>query len=596
MITAIDPKAIHKRQKAYIAAIEKQGFDYGLTVAHAFIESIRDLGYKSTGTAANENIDNAAQAGAENVHIRFGYREGSRKPASLAIMDDGIGMVPEMIRAATVWGGTDRHGSRELYGRYGYGLPSSAVSQGRRFTVFSRIDDGPYWAVTVDLDEIADGKFIEKGRVQIPAAVKVELPEFVVNYADEEFPGGPAALRTVILWEKLDRLSFTRSEYLENHLLETFGITYRNQLRGLNIVVNGKPTEPVDPLFLTEGARHFDYDDDRAEALEPVTFEVRNQESRESYGTVKVRFSVMPPTFGRIDKKGEARGKNANPRFPILQAHNGLIVLRAGRQIDVVTKGLPTSFGNNDRYVKVEVDFPPTMDEMFGVTTHKQQITLSPRVIQLLEENKVWKNLDIMRKRWREMNADLNADWDEMRTIEDKRPSEKAMEDSAPLDPTAPPSDRRTKEAEQGRDKAIDDLVDQGVPRDDAENIVNAVEQERPFRVTMEQNPEGPFYRVELRGKQVLLVINTKHRFYTDVYAAVKGSEGARIRQALEVLLFVIGKAEIDADEQREAFYKAERALWSTRLTTALTKLDSVMEAVPDAPSETDMDTVVLED
>lgn len=596
MITTIDPKAIHERQKAYVASIEKQGFDYGLTVAHAFIESIRDLGYKSTGTAVNENIDNAAQAGAENVHIGFGYREGSRKPISLAIMDDGIGMVPEMIRAATVWGGTDRHDSRDLYGRYGYGLPSSAVSQGRRFTVVSRIDDGPFWAVTVDLDEIAEGKFIENGRVQIPPPVTAELPEFVTNYADETFPGGSAALRTVILWEKLDRLSFTRSEYLENHLLETFGITYRNQLRNLNIIVNGKAVEPVDPLFLTEGARHFDYDQDRAEALEPVTFEVRDQETRESKGTVKVRFSVMPPTFGRIDKKGEARGKNANPRFPILQAHNGLIVLRAGRQIDVVTKGLPTSFGNNDRYVKVEIDFPPTMDEMFGVTTHKQQITLSARVIQLLDENKVWKNLDIMRKRWREMNADLNADWDETPKIEDKRPSEKAMEDAAPLDAKAPPSDRRTKEGEEGRDKAIDDLVDQGVPREDAENIVETGEKERPFRVTMEQNPEGPFYRVDLRGKQVLLVINTKHRFYTDVYAAVKGSEGARIRQALEVLLFVIGKCEIDADEQREAFYKAERALWSTRLTTALTKLDTVMEAVPDAPSEMDMDTVVLED
>ncbi len=596
MITTIDPKAIHARQKAYVSAIEKQGFDYGLTVAHAFIESIRDLGYKATGTAANENIDNAAQAGAENVHVAFGYREGSRKPISLAIMDDGIGMVPEMVRAATVWGGTDRHDSRDLYGRYGYGLPSSAVSQGRRFTVLSRIDDGPFWAVAIDLDEIAEGKYIEDGRVKVPPAVKADLPQFVTNYADEEFPGGSAALHTVVLWEKLDRLSFTRSENLENHLLETFGITYRNQLRNLNIGVNGKQVEPVDPLFLTEGARHFDFDHERAEALEPVTFEVRNQETRESQGTVKVRFSVMPPTFGRIDKKGEARGKNANPRFAILQAHNGLVVLRAGRQIDVVTKGLPTSFGNNDRYVKVEIDFPPSMDEMFGVTTHKQQITLSPRIIQALEENKVWKNLEIMRKRWREMQADLNAEWDAAPKVDDKRPSEIAMEDSAPLDPTAPPSDRRTKEAEEQRDKAIEDLVDQGVPRDDAENIVATGEKERPFRVTMEANPEGPFYRVELRGKQVLLVINTKHRFYTDVYASVKGTEGARIRQALEVLLFVIGKCEIEADEQRELFYKGERALWSTRLTTALAKLDSVMEAVPDATSETNMDTVVLED
>ena len=75
-MTQIDAAAIHDRQKNYIQRITNEGFDFGLTVAKAFIESIRDLGYKSTGTAANENVDNAAEAGAENVHVRFGYTRG----------------------------------------------------------------------------------------------------------------------------------------------------------------------------------------------------------------------------------------------------------------------------------------------------------------------------------------------------------------------------------------------------------------------------------------------------------------------------------------------------------------------------------------
>lgn len=594
MLKSIDAGAIHSRQRNYVSEIEHQGFDYGLTVAHAFIESIRDLGYKSTGTAVNENIDNGAEAGAENVHVAFGYPDGSRKPNSIAIMDDGIGMVPEMVRAATIWGGTDRHGSRNLYGRYGYGLPSSAVSQGRRFTVYSRIDDGPFYAVTVDLDEIADGKYIVDGRVQVPPAAKAELPASITAYADEKLPGGSAALRTVVLWEKLDRLTFAQSDKLENHLLETFGITYRNQLRNVSIVVNGKPVEPVDPLFITEGARHYDIDEDRAEALEPVSFEIRNQETRESLGTVHVRFSVMSPTFGRIDKTRDARKGNQNPRFKILDAHNGLVVLRAGRQIDVVARGLPTTFGNNDRYVKVEVDFPPTLDEWFGVTTHKQQITLSPRVIALLEENRVWKVLEKMRRRWREMQADLNAEW-EVQTPDSKRPSESAMEDSAPLDPASPQSERRSQQADEGREKEIEDLVDKGVPREDAEKIVETIQRERPFRVEMERNPEGPFYRVDMRGNQVVLLVNTKHRFYTDVYASVQGPEGARIRQALEVVLFVIGKCEIDAIEERELWYKSERIEWSKRMSTALAKLDAIIDAAPDAASEVDHEVLGAE-
>lgn len=585
-MSKIDATAIHARQKNYVKSITEEGFDFGLTVAKAFIESIRDLGYKSTGTAVNENIDNAAEAGAENVHVTFGYTEGSRKPAELAIMDDGIGMVPEMIRAAVVWGGTDRHDSRDLFGRYGYGLPSSAVSQGRRFAVYSRIDTGQFHAVVMDLDEIAAGKYIHNNRVQVPKPSGAKLPSFVSEYAAQAFPGGSEALRTVVVWDKLDRLSFTRAEYLENHLLETFGITYRNQLRALKLSVNGKAVEPVDPLFITEGARHYDLDEDRAEAIEPITFEVRDKDTRESKGTVRVRFSVMPPTFARIDKTKDARGKNANERFPIIVSHNGLIVMRAGRQIDVVRAGLPTTFGNNDRYIGVEIDFPPTLDEYFGVTTHKQQITLSDNVIKMLDAHGVWKTLDRLRNRWREMNADLTSDFDT--PSEDmRRPSEVAMTEAAELDPVAPESERRAKQADEGRQKAVDELVDKGVGRDDAEKVVESVEKAKPFRVTVERNPEGPFYRVDLRGGQVVLIINSSHRFYTDVYAAIKGPEGARIRQSLEVVLFVLAKCEIDASEQRELFYQSERVEWSRRLSTALASLGSIIEAAPDSDSDT---------
>lgn len=591
MITKIDKNEVHERQQSYVDRIAAQGFDYGLTVAEAFIESIRDLGYKSTANAINENIDNAGEAGAENIHVAFGYREGSRKPVQLAIMDDGVGMVPGMLRASVVWGGTDRHGSRNLFGRYGYGLPSSAVSQGRRFSVYSRPDDAAFNCVTMDLDEIAEGKYIADGRVQVPEPVQEDLPDFVVEYAEEHFPGGVAALRTVVLWDKLDRLTYRTADGLENHLVETFGVTYRNLIRSLSIAVNGNRVEPVDPLFITEGARFYDLDEDRAEAFEPLTFEVRDRDTRDVLGTVRARFSVMPPTFGRIDKKKEARGKNRNPRAKIYESHNGLIVLRAGREIDVVTKGLPTTFGNYDRYIGLEVDFPASLDEYFGVTTHKQQITLSEAIITLLNQNGIWQTVEKQRRRYREMLGDLNASYDDDSLPdggdkgEDKRPSEMAMEESSTLDPPAPPSERRSKQADEGKEKAVNELVDKGVPRDQAEKAIETVEKEQPFRVEIERNPDGPFYRVELRGGQVVLLINSAHLFYTDVYAAVQGKEGAKIRQSLEVLLFVIGKCEIDAVDERALFYTSERIEWSKRLNTALAKLGTYIDLAPDADS-----------
>ena len=574
-IKTIDAAAVHSRQQQYVDRIKGEGFDFGLTVATAFVKSIRDLGYRSTGTALNELIDNAAEAGAEHVHICFGYPADSRKPAAIAVLDDGIGMVPDMIRASVVWGGTDRHDSRDLFGRYGYGLPSSSVSQGKRFTVYSRIDAGGFHGVTLDLDEIADGKYIENGRVTVPEPEPAELPIWATTYADEHFPGGIGSLRTVVVWDKLDRLSFRTADRLENHLLEIFGVTYRNILRSVSIAVEGTAVEPVDPLFLTEGARLYDLDDDRAIPEEPITFEVRDQETRASLGTVRVRFSVMPPTFARLDKKKTVSRGNQNKRFAILKDHNGVIVLRQGRQIDVVTKGAPRVFQNNDAYIGFEVDFPPTLDEEFGVTTHKQQITLSERMWHLLDENGVWSTFDKLRKRYGEMNAELTQSYDE--EADGRRPSELAMADASRLDPTPPPSDRRTRMAEEGRLAAVEELVGMGVPKPEAERVIETVEKEHPFKVEVEHLPEAPFYRVELRGGQVVLYINRAHRFYTDIYARIGGAEGARIRQALEVLLFVLGKCEVDASEDRQLFYVAERQEWSKRLHIALTTLERVL-------------------
>ena len=149
-----------EQQEKYIELLDSQGFDYGLIMAEAFVRGMRDIGYKSSGTAIDEQIDNSIEAGADRVSVLFGYDPNSdKKPARLAIIDNGHGMTPAMIRAAVLWGGGTRE-DRRMFGRYGYGLPSSCVSLGKRFTVFSRVVGADEWyAVTIDLDEIAAGTF-----------------------------------------------------------------------------------------------------------------------------------------------------------------------------------------------------------------------------------------------------------------------------------------------------------------------------------------------------------------------------------------------------------------------------------------------------
>src|SRR5207302_5353341 len=133
------------RQRRYVQAQKQKGHGLGVVFADAFLRGMRDLGYKNPAWALAEMIDNAVQAAADTVTIRFGFEDANRtrtKPDRLAICDNGNGMIPEMISYAVRWGGTDREGDRKGFGRYGYGLPSSAVSLAKRYVVYSRADGG----------------------------------------------------------------------------------------------------------------------------------------------------------------------------------------------------------------------------------------------------------------------------------------------------------------------------------------------------------------------------------------------------------------------------------------------------------------------
>src|ERR1035437_862976 len=128
-----------QRQRDFVKELEAKKFDYGLVLANAFVKGMRDIGYKSTAYALNELNDNSIQSGARNIHVAFGFasaNKAQKKIDMFAVIDDGHGMDPMMIRAAVVWGGTHRHNDRTGFGRYGYGLPSACVSIGTRYTVF----------------------------------------------------------------------------------------------------------------------------------------------------------------------------------------------------------------------------------------------------------------------------------------------------------------------------------------------------------------------------------------------------------------------------------------------------------------------------
>src|SRR5207249_2689477 len=62
---------------------------------------------------------------------------------------------------------------------------------------------------------------------------------------------------TIVVWVDPDRLTYKTPASLKEHLLDDFGSTYRYLLNNIELMIDGKQVEPVDPLFLDANARYY---------------------------------------------------------------------------------------------------------------------------------------------------------------------------------------------------------------------------------------------------------------------------------------------------------------------------------------------------
>lgn len=566
-----------ERQKAYVTALQDGNFKFGLTVGTAFVRGIRDIGYKHTGTALDELIDNAYEAGAANVHVVLNDDGTGRKnnATQIAVIDDGSGMIPDMIRVAMLWGGTDRENSRAGIGRFGYGLPSSCVSQGKRFEVYSAPEGGKLHMCAIDLTEIEAGKYTDAdGEIVVPAPKTATLPRFVQDYVKDYLPDGKFTKGTVVVIDKLDKLTWKAINPLANNLMEHFGVVY-HKLRGqFELTVNGKRVEPIDPLFLTPGYRWYDLDADRAKALDPLHIDVKNKDTKEVVGRITVRFASMSPRFASTDKtKGVgSRSENANERFAILKEYNGFIIARMGRIIETVRHSPLTTFVNNDRYFKIEVDFDASLDEEFNVPTSKQRVDVSDRVWDILKENGVEKALEQLRKKYREEKSSFASEQD--KDDAGKRASEQAMEETSKLGTVVPlpVAERRAEQAKKRLEQeAAKRAAETGTSQAEAQREIEAELGGKPYKVAKRSIPGGSFFEVEQIGGTKVLWLNTASRFFQEVHSGPNSTPA--VRASLEILLFSIGDRVLDGRDELKAFYAHEIPEWSRKLEYALAHL-----------------------
>jgi hypothetical protein len=227
--------------------------------------------------------------------------------------------------------------------------------------------------------------------------------------------------------------------------------------------------------------------------------------------------------------------------------------------------------------VKVEIDFDPELDEYFGITTSKQQISIDDEMWDRLRANgpncgALYDLVKDLRQEFEKLQDGLKADHENSTDKTKPRPSSAAMEKSTKFKGTA--VEITPAQAEEGKtnleNAAAKGAKGSGTPKEKVLEILAEETKTHKWFVEFGAIPEGPFYRPIRFGEQKRVLVNTDHPFYSKLYS--QGS--AEVRAATEVLLFVLADRELDANGDASIFYKAERQKWSERLRYALDCLD----------------------
>lgn len=346
--------------------------------SHLAVTAMRDSGYKSTAYALAELIDNAIQARATDVEVicieekSLVTQRQRARITKIAVIDNGEGMDAEVLDKALQFGNGMRLTDRSGIGRFGMGLPNASISQCKRVDVWtwqSGIENALH--SYLDVDEIVAGKM-----EHVPEARQNPVPQ---EWRDRSSILGRSG--TLVIWSHFDehRLTWSSARSTLINTENLVGRIYRKFIdQGkaaihLRAISDGTVTFEADarindPLYLM------------APTSTPAPF---NQEPMfQRWGEkdhsfviatdtgqhqVVVRISWARPET--VCKDGSNRGATAYGRHAAKNI--GVSVVRADRELDLDDSWV-NSYDPAERWWGAEVDFPPELDEIFGVTNNKQ--------------------------------------------------------------------------------------------------------------------------------------------------------------------------------------------------------------------------------
>lgn len=615
-----------ERQQKYLDRLPSN-YAFPLFNASQALESQRRSGYRSSASAAREIVDNAMEAGANRIDICFGRpkqlkaHQRAESISAVAFIDNGSGMIPRMAQYALSWGSGTHFDDPAFIGKFGFGLPNASINQTRLVEVYTKTEGAK--AITkawLDARNVKD-----HGLQQIPETVEAQLPEFVQTYLDKK--GLAFNHGTVVVWVEPDRISYRTPALMREHLVDDFGVTYRYLLDKVELYVEGTRVEPVDPLFLTPGARFF-LEEEQGGARMSADWNIPVKWARDENGVLALTkvadVSELDPSDPNLEAAGaiyvrvsrfpygfaeHATGKVETPnhrRFEIRKTRRGMSFVRAGREIETVDV-FPKSMRDQAKglgdwpllqsyayHWGVEVRFDPALDEVFGITNDKQTVRPIEDLWRLFASEDIDAQLGREQAFQRKMRRDER----------ERQQSGGAEKSAAPTvaETAAAKADtiagQKPRVADRAKAKARDDFEAESTRRSKVDDISieiarKAVEDEakrRPYVIDFFDEPRGPFYRPDwANGGQVAVLINRQHPFFQTLYGPLLHlAHGTQAKQALDVLLIALARAELSIeDDTCAAWYETQRErAWSPFMADAYKMLQQSTAAVDEETAE----------
>lgn len=556
------------------------------------LQSLRDSGH-SLPTAVGEPVDNSIEAGAHNVWVRLDRsvdHRGKQHVHRIVIADDGRGMDVETLHHYLVLGFSSRYMRKDTIGKYGVGAKLAALNFGRRIDVWSRTNNADKWMhVYFDLDEAISAEK-EGHDVGIESPGEIAAPEYVSSVM-------PSSSGTVVVWSRVDRLEDGRLaqnfDELRLELEKELSRMFRSFIdSGIKVHVNGRALRPHDPLMLMERSwadqvltkqvkgKNFDPKDE----LHFPAEEIGRETLRIGGSSATLIVTLYPKEVLR--KRGSG-GDNLAKELRVPDNTGAISFMRRGREVSYTTvpRIFPNGVKDPDRFIGVEVQFNPDLDELFGVRNVKRGVEPHGDLRQLIREA-LKKHVPTARRK-------IDERWGAADREDQSKSGEHAAVVSAvsEIDMLMPQS---RVEADNSGDSLVDRLgvlaADVGVTDEKGRQAFIEQRKELPVIVESVDFPGTMFLITEHVGGKVIIRLNTRHRFYRELWEPIKaiadrdastitGEEAARTArrtiEALSLLLIAYGKAE-SMNRNPVEQYEDLLVHWGQFLATMLTKINGV--------------------